>query len=184
MVYSNRQTRNGILCACMIGTVLVTFAMTVGMFIENAVLSAASGVSQPTYEFQAMEGLAAVTILLVIGGLPIALIAGIPAGYLVVGWFNLRYDGRIWRFALGGAVAAFLLSLAGTVFYASLPRAALFDPETPTLLERWGQITNVNGVKTVFGWWVEAYLTLRFVLIGALSGLIARRIIGPPKGPE
>jgi hypothetical protein len=179
--YTTRQLALGIAIASMSGAVLAILAMTLGTRLELAIIAMAGGPAVSGLSADTVQGLLALSSGLLIFGLPLALVLGLPVGLLLVRAFNLRNDPRIARFALAGAVAALLISLLGTVVVDTITANKNAGGLATITDTRWGRTVTINGVRTAFGWWVEIYLTLRFVAIGAVAGLIARLTVGPPR---
>lgn len=105
-----------------------------------------------------------------------------PLGHFLVVLLKLRVARNPRRFAIAGGGAALLISLAGTAFHSGMGGSQPIDVEEIITLSRLGGIVEIGGKFTPYGWWVEGYLTVRFVLIGALSAVIGRQIVGLPKG--
>jgi hypothetical protein len=184
MIYTNRQITSGILTASLLGTMLAILAITVGTVVEHGVIAAFGGPPMRDVTTDTISDLFGAAFGLSIFAIPLSFLLCMPAGYIIVHTMNLRRNTHIARFALAGAIAALVISLLGTAFFVVVSAEKHINSQGMATLTRWGRAADMDGIKTSFGWWVEAYLTLRFMLIGALAGIAARLIIGPPTAPE
>jgi hypothetical protein len=179
--YTGKQLRFGMFIALACGVLLQSAMLAFGWFAEQLITGILTGLpqpDQPPYRWAQSWGWFEIYLAF---GIPLAALFGIPISTFVLRKLCLQTERRILRFAGGGALAALCMSLIATLFLVLMGYRQSIDPGDYSTSTVWGRVVEVDGIMTGFGWFVEFCRTVVFALIGAISGTIARLIVGPPR---
>jgi hypothetical protein len=114
--------------------------------------------------------------------LPVGLVVGYPIAASAYDWAIRRGRTSFPAVAATGFLAGLGIALAFTAMLIPLMMWSAADQQYDTFSASFGVETSRNGIPTALGWWYEAAYALMFGLICATGAIVARLILGPPKG--